>query len=83
MNLKGGKHSAAGAAPAFTSFFVSCAVLCLEVSLIRVFSVILWYHFGFMIISLAMLGFALAGAAVHAVSLSRRMGSVATPLDKL
>lgn len=50
---------------AIRAFFISAAVLALEVSLTRVFSVVLWYHFGFMIVSLAMLGFAFAGAAVH------------------
>ncbi|MHC4945325.1 MAG: spermidine synthase family protein, partial [Planctomycetota bacterium] len=46
-------------------FFLSAAILALEVSLVRIFSVVLWYHFGFMIVSLAMLGFALAGMAVR------------------
>lgn len=50
----------------FLSFWVSCSILALQVSLTRIFSVVLWYHFGFMIVSLAMLGFALAGAAVRA-----------------
>ncbi|HHI69029.1 MAG TPA: hypothetical protein ENJ97_06870 [Planctomycetes bacterium] len=40
---------------------VSLAVLLLEVSLTKVFSIILWYHFGFLAVSTAMLGFASAG----------------------
>jgi len=55
----------------FLSFFISAALLSLEVSLTRIFSVVLWYHFGFMIVSLAMLGFALAGALVY-VMIRRR-----------
>jgi hypothetical protein len=46
-------------------FFLSAAILGLQVSLVRIFSVVFWYHFGFMIVSLAMLGFALAGLAVR------------------
>ncbi len=40
---------------------VSLAVLLLEVSLTKVFSIVLWYHFGFLAVSTAMLGFASAG----------------------
>ncbi len=45
-----------------TAFFLfSTAILSVELSFTKVFSVILWYHFGFLIISTAMLGFAVAG----------------------
>ncbi|HSA33236.1 MAG TPA: hypothetical protein P5077_05865 [bacterium] len=45
-----------------TAFFIfSMAILAVELSFTKVFSVILWYHFGFLIISTAMLGFAVAG----------------------
>ena len=36
-------------------FFVSLATLLLEFSLTRVLSVSLWYHFAFMVISVALL----------------------------
>ncbi|MBU0755145.1 MAG: hypothetical protein KJ645_08385 [Planctomycetes bacterium] len=39
---------------------------------------ILWYHFGFMIISLALLGFALAGAVLHAKQ-QKKSGETASP----
>ncbi len=39
----------------------STALLSLELSFTKVFSVIQWYHFGFLVISTAMLGFAAAG----------------------
>lgn len=42
-------------------FLVSFATLLFELSLTRVFSVTLWYHFGFLIISTALLGFGVAG----------------------
>lgn len=42
-------------------FLISIATLSLEVSLTRVFSVSLWYHFGFLVISLALLGFGASG----------------------
>ncbi|MBI5099140.1 MAG: hypothetical protein HZB30_07855 [Nitrospirae bacterium] len=46
----------------FTIFSVSCSVLMFEVSLTRLFSIYLWYHFAFMVISIAMLGIGAAGA---------------------
>jgi len=43
-------------------FISSCATLAYEVLLTRIFSISLWYHFAFMIISIAMFGFAASGA---------------------
>jgi hypothetical protein len=45
--------------------FTSAAVLMLEVSLTRVFSVVMWYHFAFFTISVALCGFAASGLTVH------------------
>ncbi|HEY5513380.1 MAG TPA: hypothetical protein VIK40_07035 [Geomonas sp.] len=45
-------------------FLCSLASLAYEVSLTRIFSISLWYHFAFMIISIAMLGFAASGTAL-------------------
>lgn len=42
-------------------FLVSAALLLLEISLTKIFSVVLWYHFGFLAISVSLLGFSLAG----------------------
>lgn len=54
-------------------FFSSMAGLAFEVLLARVFSISLWYHFAFMIISIAMLGLAAGGAVL---SLFPRLRSV-------
>jgi predicted membrane-bound spermidine synthase len=45
----------------FGIFFISFSTLLFELSLTRVFSVTLWYHFGFLIISTALLGFGVSG----------------------
>jgi len=42
-------------------FLASMASLAFEVLLTRVFSITIWYHFAFMVISIAMLGFAASG----------------------
>jgi hypothetical protein len=42
-------------------FLISLATLLLELSLTRVMSVSLWYHFGFLVISTALLGFGASG----------------------
>jgi spermidine synthase len=44
--------------------FVSISTLMLEFTLIRVLSVSLWYHFAFMIISIALLGFGISGVTI-------------------
>ncbi|MDH4027667.1 MAG: hypothetical protein OEU95_02400, partial [Nitrospirota bacterium] len=48
-------------------FLASCSVLMFEVSLTRLFSVYLWYHFAFMVISIAMLGSGSAGTVLSLV----------------
>lgn len=45
----------------FGIFLISFSTLLFELSLTRVFSVTLWYHFGFLIISTALLGFGVSG----------------------
>jgi hypothetical protein len=48
-------------------FLVSLAILVLEVALTRVLSVVMWYHFAFVVISLAMLGLAVSGILLYLV----------------
>jgi len=42
-------------------FLISLATLMLEISLIRFFSIAQWYHFAFMLISIALFGVAASG----------------------
>ena len=42
-------------------FLVSCGLLLFEIALTKIFSIVLWYHFGFLVISIALLGFATSG----------------------
>ncbi|MHA1568340.1 MAG: hypothetical protein ACTSXZ_02625 [Alphaproteobacteria bacterium] len=44
---------------------VACAVLTTEIVLTRVFSVVMWYHFAFLAISIALFGLGLGGVAMH------------------
>ncbi|MDM0026446.1 SAM-dependent methyltransferase [Variovorax saccharolyticus] len=50
------------AAPLLAVALVSAAALAYEILLMRLFSVILWHHFAYMIISLALLGWGASGA---------------------
>lgn len=59
-------------------FLMCCGTLLLELSLTRVMSVTLWYHFGFLVISTALLGF---GASGVALALWRRLREE-MPLDR-
>ncbi|MFH1624265.1 MAG: hypothetical protein ABID54_03810 [Pseudomonadota bacterium] len=43
-------------------FLISLSTLTFEVSLTRMFSVSLWYHFAFMVVGIAMLGFGASGS---------------------
>ena len=45
-------------------FLISLATLLLELALTRVLSVALWYHFGFLVISTALLGFGASGVVL-------------------
>jgi len=45
-------------------FIVAMSTLLLEFTLTRVLSVSLWYHFAFMIISVALLGFGISGVTI-------------------
>jgi len=47
-------------------FLTSAALLCLEVSLTRFFSYTIWYHFAYLTISVALLGFGSSGAFIAA-----------------
>jgi predicted membrane-bound spermidine synthase len=46
-------------------FFVSFSVIMFEISLTRIFSVILFYHYVFLIISLSILGLGIGGLGFH------------------
>ena len=48
----------------FGLFLLSLATLLLELALTRVLSVSLWYHFGFLVISTALLGFGASGVTL-------------------
>lgn len=46
-------------------FFISAGALLLEIALTRIFSVSRWYHFAFMVVSIALLGFAASGSFLN------------------
>jgi len=59
-------------------FLIALSTLLLEFSLTRVLSVSLWYHFAFMVISVALLGFGVSGVVL---SLNKKLNTINT--DKL
>jgi hypothetical protein len=54
-------------------FLFSSGILASEIILTRIFSVVFWYHFAFLVLSTAMLGFGIGGFLVrsHAAALKR------------
>ena len=45
-------------------FLISAATLLLQVTFIRIFSACIWYHFAFLVVSIALLGFGASGVAL-------------------
>ncbi len=50
--------------PLLSIFILSSAALAYEVLLIRLFSIIHWHHFSFMVISIALLGYGVSGSFI-------------------
>src|SRR5512147_3185697 len=57
-------------------FSSSLASLAYELALMRVFSISLWYHFAFMVISISMLGIAASGTVLSLFSRMRDLRGV-------
>ena len=49
-------------APRFSIALLSASALAYEILLMRLFSIIQWHHFAYMIISLALLGYGASGS---------------------
>lgn len=54
-------------------FLITLSGLVLEVGLTRIYSASIWYHFAFVAISVALLGWGLGGFTVHLLKRSRRL----------
>ncbi|MDX1345854.1 MAG: hypothetical protein R3179_08140, partial [Sedimenticolaceae bacterium] len=52
------------APPLVAIFLLSASALAYEVLLVRLFSIIHWHHFAFMVISLALLGYGVSGSLI-------------------
>jgi hypothetical protein len=53
-------------------FLISAATLLLQVTFTRIFSVSIWYHFAFLVVSVALFGFGASGVALSLVPASKR-----------
>jgi MFS family permease len=54
-----------GSRSSISVFLMSCAVIHLQLSLIRLFAVTHWHHFSYLVISTALLGYALSGSVLQ------------------
>lgn len=64
-------------------FLITLSGLVLEVGLTRIYSASIWYHFTFVAISVALLGWGLGGFAVHLLKRKMRLTSNAAALATL
>ena len=55
-------------------FLISAATLLLQVTFTRIFSVSIWYHFAFLVVSVALFGFGASGVALSLVPAGARDG---------
>lgn len=53
-------------------FLIAAATLLLQVTFTRIFSVSIWYHFAFLVVSVALFGFGASGVALALVPRSKR-----------
>ncbi len=53
-------------------FFVSMSVLIFQITLTRVFAIMMWYHFAYLIISLALLGFGASGTLLTILNIREK-----------
>lgn len=62
-----------GIVPAFIALLcISASSLAYELTLMRLFSIVQWYHLAYMVISIALLGFAASGTILALVQRSRK-----------
>src|SRR5204862_1940003 len=64
-------------------FLITLSGLILEVGLTRIYSASIWYHFAFVAISVALLGWGLGGFTVHLLKKVRSMTMIAAALITL
>ena len=62
MPVSTDKHTATP--PLLSIFILSASALAYEVLLIRLFSIVHWHHFAFMVISIALLGYGVSGSLI-------------------
>jgi len=62
----------------FGVFLITLSGLVFEVALTRIYSATIWYHFAFVAVSVALLGWGLGGFALHLL----KRGRLASSLDK-
>ena len=62
MSGRHARTAVEAAPPVIAIALISAAALAFEILLMRLFSIILWHHFAYMIISLALLGYGASGA---------------------
>jgi SAM-dependent methyltransferase len=67
----------------FSVFLITLSGLILEVGLTRIYSASIWYHFAFVAISVALLGWGLGGFTVHLLKKVRPMTMNAAALTTL
>ncbi len=61
-------------------FFLALSVILFEIALTRVFAIMMWHHFTYMVISIGLLGFGASGSLLTATRIAEKPGSVARAL---
>ncbi len=61
-------------------FFLALSVILFEIALTRVFAIMMWHHFTYMVISIGLLGFGASGSLLTALRASEQKGDAHRPL---
>ncbi len=61
-------------------FFLALSVILFEIALTRVFAIMMWHHFTYMVISIGLLGFGASGSLLTALRASQQKGDPHKPL---
>lgn len=64
-------------------FFLALSVILFEIALTRVFAIMMWHHFTYMVISIGLLGFGASGSLLTAQRASERKGDPNDALAKV
>ena len=60
-------------------FCLGLSIIMFEIALTRVFAIMMWHHFTYMVISIGLLGFGASGSLLTATGIGKKEGAAGRP----